>query len=279
VRLIVRGADVAVADDDGDTPLHILCEDGIDDSTEAAAMALCLLRGGASATAKSRDSWTPLHVAANRGKKLVFRAIVEFARPNMDLMRNDGISLLHSAVLGGNEEIVRLVIAGGAKINLFSKGEGTPLHVACLHADPAVVKLLASAGANLEAANDDCAVTPIRDAHSDEVFLCMLEAGADPHAMPAGCGDDYLTPFQHAVVSGYVESVRACLDRPDTNIERKTLAGASLVDLADEGGSKEVVELIRSRIAELSATHALGAQLGLPEAGPTVRRSVGPGLL
>jgi ankyrin repeat protein len=236
LRQIDSGIVTNLTGRNGDTILHVLCEEEIEDSLDAAAVVRALVAHGASITAKSPDSWTPLHLAANRGKPLVFKALIERAVPDFDIVRDGGYSVLHSAILGGSSEICKAVVDGGANVNLYTKDEGSPLHMACRYADADVIKILIDAGSDLNAACDDYAMPPMQGAHTDDVFFCMLEAGADPHLRPAGCGTDYLTPFEQAVLSGYAKSIRACLSLRSTNVERKTLAGMSVLELAEEGG-------------------------------------------
>ncbi len=67
---------------------------------------------------------------------------------------------LHSAVAGGHDEVVAVLVDSGADVHARQRHGWTPLHGAAQNGSLASVERLLAAGADPEAANDDGA-TPI----------------------------------------------------------------------------------------------------------------------
>ena len=65
----------------------------------------------------------------------------------VDLQANDGTSPLFAAC--GCEEVVRILLSAGAKVNLQAEDGYAPLHLACSKGDTEVVRILLSAGAKV----------------------------------------------------------------------------------------------------------------------------------
>jgi hypothetical protein len=78
------------------------------------------------------------------------RLLVE-ARKDPGLHRD---TALHRAVLGGYEDVVRLLLAEGADVNAMNDSGETPLHYAAWRADTAIAELLLSHGADTGAETD-----------------------------------------------------------------------------------------------------------------------------
>jgi ankyrin repeat protein len=133
--LITNGADVRVADSDGDTPLHIAAtgfkwalygsESAIEDHKEVVKL---LIANGADVNAKDEQGKTPLHNAAYYNQKETVELLItngadvnattvdEFAEEN-DECGTGGTTALHQASEQGNREIVELLISSGADVN------------------------------------------------------------------------------------------------------------------------------------------------------------------
>ena len=118
----------------------------------------------------------------------------------------DGWTPLHLACFFGREDAAMLLVDSGAPINAFSTNatRNTPLHAALAGACvPALVKRLIMAGADVEASGEH-GYTPLHVAASrgDETLCDLLIArGAKPHATM----DDGTTPAQLATARGFPE--------------------------------------------------------------------------
>jgi ankyrin repeat protein len=60
-------------------------------------------------------------------------------------------TLLHQAVLRGNEEMIAILISNGAEINARNVDGWTPLHIAARFGNSAIAKLLLEKGADVRA--------------------------------------------------------------------------------------------------------------------------------
>lgn len=149
--LIKAGASVTATDNLGNTPLHNLV------LFESVDMGELLLANGASLGAKNREGRTVLQESARRGMlKVSGWLIKKGADPNT--RDNLGRTPLFDAVQSG-PELVRLLLAAGASVNLRDSTGSTAAHAAATTPNQATVDQLVSAGADLFAENSS-GVTP-----------------------------------------------------------------------------------------------------------------------
>ena len=120
--LIRNGCDIAQADNEGNTPLHLACGDCGD--WEIA----CILLGlGANPYAFRMDGMSPLHVSFE-SDIFVLRHMVEFY-PTLDLnfQTRDGNTLLH--LLGTDDEGFELIMKQGGRLDVLNHRGDMPIHV------------------------------------------------------------------------------------------------------------------------------------------------------
>ena len=88
---------------------------------------------------------------------------------------------LHTAAIGGQLEIARLLLDAGAEIDGFDADESTPLHVAALNRHPELVDLLIARGAdvNRRDRNGAYALSFAISGRDSVVVRHVLDAGAD----------------------------------------------------------------------------------------------------
>ncbi len=123
---VERGADIDIRDDRLDNPLLYSGAEGKMDFLKAA------LAAGADTTITNRFGGTALIPAADRGHVEIVRELLEHSDVNIDHINNLGwTALLEAVILGdggrNHREIVDLLIAYGADVNLADKDGVTPL--------------------------------------------------------------------------------------------------------------------------------------------------------
>lgn len=93
---------------------------------------------------------------------------------------SDGNTPLHIAVDSGNEQITKLLIDAGAKMNLQNNKGYAPLHFSVIN-DIECTKLLLNSGANvnIEHPTDECLLIAAVKSMNLEATKLLLEAGAD----------------------------------------------------------------------------------------------------
>ncbi|KAF8733901.1 hypothetical protein HU200_014757 [Digitaria exilis] len=144
---------------------------------------------------------TPLISAASEGQIAAVRYLLDKgADPNKQ--DHEGYAPLHDAAKGGFDEIARLLLSGGAIVDI-SSAEGTPLHAAAAFGKIGVMQILlehhADAGADLNSRHPQ---TPLVIATLRGLTECvenLLKAGADAD-IPAN--DVGSKPIEIAAESG-----------------------------------------------------------------------------
>jgi uncharacterized protein len=146
VRALVRQkADVNTADVEGMTALHWAAHWNDLEAVET------LLAAGAKATAANRYGVTPLHEAATAGNATMVNALLR-AGADANAAYGDGETPLLTASRTGNVEAVQLLLEAGARVNAAEAFRGlTAVMYAAVENHGAVVRLLAAAGANVNA--------------------------------------------------------------------------------------------------------------------------------
>lgn len=130
------------------------------------------------------------------------------------------ICLMSHACDNGNLNIVKLLLAGGADVNLDTSTNGyTPIHRAARHDWVELVKLLAAKGADKNCTTTDDRRTPLYEAAKSgakKAVKLLLEMGADAELIDTNEG---FTPLQRAASEGYIGVVRIILNHAATQIE------------------------------------------------------------
>lgn len=186
-----------------------------------------LLDQGAPISGRQRDHLTPLHAAAQRGRRDVAELLIARGADVNAVSDDGGHTPLHKAAIVGHTQVAELLIANGAAVDARNSGwldSGcTALHMAAESGSKGMVELLLARGANIHATTDDGS-TPLHCAASDRDLAERLMAhGADPRARDSSGKQ----PWQIAQHGGYREAMRM-------------LAEAAGVELLDVESGKHV---------------------------------------
>lgn len=111
------------------------------------------------ALARSPDGFTPLHYPAffGQGAAAAVSADLLAAGADVDARSANDFAVLpiHSAVAGGHDDVVAVLVDAGADVNARQPHGWTPLHGAALNGSLVSVARLLAAGADPVARNDD----------------------------------------------------------------------------------------------------------------------------
>src|SRR3954447_14994114 len=150
--------------------------------------------------------------AGRAGKDGVMRRRVQLLAATLLALSSSAAaqqSDLQTAVLAGNAEAVRTLIAAGADVN--EQGDlGTPLHAAVLKDDATISSILLDHGARIEATSEPYEMRPLHVAASygsPAVAALLLERGAevDPKELSRR------TPLMLAATFGHLDIAEALL--------------------------------------------------------------------
>lgn len=235
--LLEAGADMEAKDNDGESPLHWACR------ADCPETAIILLEAGADINAKNNDGYTPLHKASFTNKTAITKMLLE-AGADIEATDNKGYAPLLSACLFRRTKIIKMLLEAGADIQVKDNWGDSPLHLACYLGSPATAKMLLEAGASIDAKNS-IGETPLHKArltNKTEMTKILLEAGADIHAVDKR-GE---TPLHGSCRRGETGTTKLLLEA-GADIHAQNREGKTPVELAQEGGHKAIVALLKTR--------------------------------
>ncbi|XP_063357079.1 ankyrin repeat and SOCS box protein 13a.1 isoform X2 [Pelmatolapia mariae] len=172
-QLIENGASVNMVTVDNITPLHEAC---IQAHPHCARL---LLEAGAQVDVRTIHGSTPLCNACAAGSLECAKLLLDYgAKVNPSLTALTA-SPLHEACI----QVVRLLIASGAKLEAFDVHFGPPLHIACAKEHLNCVKELLTAGANVNSVKfHEIALHHAARVGMVEMIELLVEFGANVYA-------------------------------------------------------------------------------------------------
>ncbi|KAK9878102.1 hypothetical protein WA026_020744 [Henosepilachna vigintioctopunctata] len=275
--LLSKGANQALATEDGFTPLAVAMQQGHD------KVVAVLLENDT----RGKVRLPALHIAAKKDDVKAATLLLQNEH-NPDVTSKSGFTPLHIAAHYGNDKVASLLYDKGADVNFTAKHNITPLHVASKWGKINMVSLLVAKGADIQAKTRD-GLTPLhcaaRSGH-DQVVDMLLENGAPMHSKTknglaplhmAAQGEhvdaarillyhgapvdevtvDYLTALHVAAHCGHVRVAKLLLERgADPNA--RALNGFTPLHIACKKNRIKMVELLLKHGASISATTESG---------------------
>ncbi|KAJ6437287.1 ankyrin [Purpureocillium lavendulum] len=249
VRLLLKdgGADVAVTDEGGWTPLGAAARQGHAEVVEILVDAGADMKTG-------YIGWTPLNVAANSGHADVVRYLLDKGA-DIEHRSESGWTPLKSASCNGHTATVTLLLGRGADVRAAADRGWTALHSAANSGHGKIVQLLVDHGADPAIATVDgwTPLTLAADKGKTEAVRALLDMGAD---ISLACGNGW-TPLTLASDSGHADIVKLLLDH-GADIMSPCNHGWTPLSLAAGADRPRVVKLLLEYGANISATNDAG---------------------
>jgi ankyrin repeat protein len=254
--LLAAGFSVNVPAHDGDSPLHSACFSGHAD------VAAILLDAGALLAAEDRNKHTPLFRAVCGGQCECVELLLA-SKASADDHCHEW-SAVHVAAAGTVEpswspnydtallnpgsmrDVLRLLIAGKANVNLQTRLGQTPAYLAAFHGRPLAIQVLADAKADLDRLSNGR--TPLHTACTygyTDVVKALAHARADITLRDDGDA----TPLHVASTNGHAECVQVlvCAKVPLDEYAQ----GEGAVHVAAAGDYASVLQLLCAAKADI----------------------------
>ena len=162
------------------------------------------------------------------------------------------VSEVADAVMKGNKEAVRSLLARKADVNAPQVDGTTALHWAVLADDLETADLLIRAGAKVSAANREGAMPMQLAATNGNAAMIekLIKAGADPNALLTKYGD---TPLMMAARTGKTDSIKVLLDNGAKVNAKETWGDTTALMWAVSEVHPTVVKMLVDRGADVNA--------------------------
>jgi len=230
-KLISLKVPLDVVTDAGDTVVYNACQEG----QEGIEFLKLLLPAGASplAAPHPNHSWSPLQYAAYFGEMDIARLLLKqptvVADINYRSEPGSNTTALHQAAMGGNEDMMRLLIGHGASVDTQSTEPWTPLTSVASDGHTGCAKLLLEHGADVHGLTTKTPTdsplfqsirstdTPLYQAANEghlETCKLLLAHGADVNGMtrPMESSPGMPTPLYGATSNGHTEVCKLLLE-------------------------------------------------------------------
>ncbi len=262
-RLIEAGADVNLRDDLDYTALHYAARQG------QAEVAELLIANGADVHAIDKYGYAPLHLAINHVE--VTKVLLDHSA-NLNAGDWSGETALEKAIVRGDKEVVSLLLARGADIDLHMAAyigrldkvkellaNGADINLRLSRIDPSMLEELSAIYRDTPPdRSEPWGDTPLHRAlqggHADVVEF-LTTAGADLEAR----GDQGQTPLHDAAYLGFADIAQMLIAR-GSNVN--AVAGSSSrygetpLQMAAHGGHTTMVALLVAHGADVNARDA-----------------------
>lgn len=104
----------------------------------------------------SNHGFTALGIATHFGKEEAVRLLLSLhANPNLPSQNGFQVYPLHAATLSNFTQVTKLLLEGGAEVNVYQNQRNTPLHFASMHGNIDLIINLLENGANVDVKNEN----------------------------------------------------------------------------------------------------------------------------
>lgn len=202
---------------------------------------------------RKRDGCAPLFVACRRGNVEIAEYLVHVCACDMELRglyevpderSVHTVTPLWAAAVSGSLEAVKVLAEAGADINAASDSGSTPVRSACFMTHLPVVRYLVQCGADIHRPNHNGGTCLINSVQSVRLCAFLLEHGAAVDARDT----QHKTVLHYAIQEHRLETVRLLLEHGADPL-LTSRAGDDALRTACLKGAAQVVRLLTSRVS------------------------------
>lgn len=243
--LLMNGGDVFLETNDfRQTPVHYCCQAGNKRILQEILANLDQQMSRIAVNKPAKALWTPLFYACYEGHPEIIKMLIaQTAR--IDVFDEQGEAPLHVAVSRGHEQVVDILLEHNAFVNVRNKPGMTALHIAAkLGYNTMVSKLVTEHGAILDAMTLIKQIPLHLAAESGQLKVCetLLGLGSDLNAVD----NQSQTPLHLAARKNNADVLKLFLDTKPELISLANKNGYTCAHIAAMNGSLEAIkELLR----------------------------------
>ncbi|KAF6844647.1 ankyrin repeat domain-containing protein 52 [Colletotrichum musicola] len=249
--LLEKGADITVANTNGETPLNAASWNGHFEVVKI------LLENGANVSVADTDGWTPLNAASSNGHLDVVKILLEKGA-DITVADTDGWTPLYAASSNGHLDVVKILLEKGADVLVATNDGWTPLNSASNNGHLETVKVL-TGRVNLDhksPRHGRTALSYAAESGHEPVVQLLL---ADNHVSP--CSVDHLsrTPLFFASKEGHAVVVNVLSNWDSAFLDWKDHYGSTPLSAAARKGHVDVVKsLLATEAVNLDSRDQFG---------------------
>ncbi len=220
-----------------------------------------LLESGANHEIKNNNGLTPLFQALDLSKSESAKILID-GGANINIKGYRNRILLHMAARAGNTPITLKLISEGIDINAKDSKGSTALDCAIVASKTNIAKILQEHGGHINSFtpdNEECANALKNAIHrgQSEIFSIISDLGGDLKMID----ESGINLLHKAAAYGWYEIINILL-KSEININSKTKEGKTALQLAEEYGHNDIIELLKNKgaLSTNSNYHLIGSE-------------------
>ena len=202
-----------------------------------------LIENGSDGFSKTKDGRSCLHLAAEQGDLNICRMLLQSYNFVIHERDDDGLTVLHSAVLSGELELLQYLIENGSDVFSKTKDGRNCLHIAAEKGHLNICRaLLQSYNFDIDARDDDMFTVLLRATCNDDLGLLeyLIENGSDIFSKTT----DGRSCLHLAAENGHLEICKALLQKYNFDIHATDDSSWTVLHGAAWSGDLELLQYL-----------------------------------